>query len=90
MRHAGRGGPPSVVRLTDDAEDCSAARMAKLYNTLRKTDAPAKKQKLVCGIVQLPRQAFDATLTLTPTSDKTTIKPTPIPVGCPNQDAKAL
>ncbi|WP_454762237.1 hypothetical protein [Caulobacter segnis] len=96
------GGPPRpaclilaaggyrVVRLTDDAEDCSAARMAKLYNTLRETEAPAEKQKLVCGIVQLPRQAFDATLTLTTTIDKTAPKPTPILIGCPKQDAKAL
>lgn len=79
-----------VVRLTDDAGDCSAARMSKLYNTLRKTEAPAEKQNLVCGIVQVPRQAFDGTLTLTPSTDKTAPKPTPSLVGCPRRDAKDL
>jgi len=76
-------GEYRIVRLTDDPEDCSAARMRACYSGLRHAPSEAVRRQRACGVMPIRRDAFAGALTLPVANGKAPTGATTTLVGCP-------
>jgi len=76
-------GEYRIVRLTDDPEACSDTRMRKFYGEVRDASSEAERQKKLCGVMPIRREAFAGAVALPPENRKSDDKTAAAILGCP-------